>query len=55
MVGVTPKEIIRDIVPYRLYLLYHETENEKAAPWAAFYSLGLRAKAEIFIPALFRI
>jgi hypothetical protein len=28
---VTPKEIFRDIVPYQLYLLYHETENEKAA------------------------
>ena len=30
--GVSPREIFRDIVPYRLYLLYHETENEKAAP-----------------------
>lgn len=29
---VTPREIFRDVVPYRLYLLYHETENEKAAP-----------------------
>lgn len=30
--GVSPREIFRDIVPYRLYLLYHETENEKAVP-----------------------
>ncbi len=30
--GVSPREIFRDIVPYRLYLLYHETENEKSAP-----------------------
>jgi hypothetical protein len=29
--GVTPKEIFRNIVPYRLYLLYHKTEKEKAA------------------------